>query len=115
VIGPRILGYERAYARSYPKMRPSLPRRAPGQAGNYQRTFGTSPRRAPGQAGNYQRTLWAFEHLPKIWELITEILKEPLSAQKGDKIGAILLYYKKDENHVYSRYRFCRQPAQELV
>jgi hypothetical protein len=35
---PRILGYESAYALSYPKMRPSLPRKAPGQAGKYQTT-----------------------------------------------------------------------------
>jgi hypothetical protein len=35
---PRILGYGRAYARPYPKIRPSSPRRAPGQAGKYQRT-----------------------------------------------------------------------------
>jgi hypothetical protein len=40
VISPRILGCERAYARSHPKMRPSSPRRAPGQAGKYQRALG---------------------------------------------------------------------------
>jgi hypothetical protein len=37
MVSPRILGYGRAYARPYPKMRPSSPRRAPGQADKYQR------------------------------------------------------------------------------
>jgi uncharacterized protein (AIM24 family) len=75
VVSPRILGCERAYARSHPKMRPSSPRRAPGQAGKYQRgekyivdtthlvAFDASINVTPRAAGGIKSTLLSGEGL----------------------------------------------------